>query len=198
MQREDRDEQAEYVEDTVLVCQELVDANKRDEAIDRLMTIYVGGAMRRRLEQGGAPYPATSEGLAHAIRERGFCETRHAVWGRCVLPDGHNPELGHSRDTPPQWALDKMWTHVSIIEAKARRAVEVNGAWTLAKGDRVQLVKKIAALAPVGSRGVITMVWEPSTANDVVLAAHFCVDCEGWPPFVTEASNLTLVERAST
>ena len=124
-----------------------------------------------------------------------------------MLPDGHNPELGHSRDMPPQWALDEMWTHVPIIEAmksrmKARRAAEVNGAWTPAKGDRVQLVKKIAALAPVGSRGVITMVWEssrlPIFLADVMLAAHFCVDCEGWPPFVTEASNLTLVERAST
>ena len=50
-----RDEQAEHVEDTVLACQELVDANKRDEAIDLLMTIYVGGAMRRRLEQAGVP-----------------------------------------------------------------------------------------------------------------------------------------------
>ena len=115
MPKKDRDEQAEHIEDTVLACQELVDANKRDEAIDCLMMIYVGGAMRRRLEQGGAPYPATPEGLACAVRERGFCEE----YPGCMLPDGHNPELGHSRDAPPQWALDKMWTHV--IRAKEKK-----------------------------------------------------------------------------
>lgn len=202
--KERDDEQAEHVEDMVLACQELVDAGKRDEAIDLLLTIYVGGAMRRRLEQGGAPYPATRTGLERALRERGVCEEYHG----CLLPSGHNPEFGHSRDEPPQWALDKMWTHVTAQQETCGRELSsgdsdrrvhagVAGVWMPAEGDRVQLVKQIAALAPVGSRGVITMAWEPSVMNGVARTAQFCVDCEGWPPFVTEALNLVLVERAS-
>lgn len=41
----------EHVEDGVLECQVLIDAGEINQAIDRLMTIYVGGAMARSLER---------------------------------------------------------------------------------------------------------------------------------------------------
>lgn len=58
-------------------------------------------------------YPATLHGLEQAVRERGRCK---ASPHGCLMPDGHNPELGHSADTPPQWALDKMWSHVTSVK----------------------------------------------------------------------------------
>lgn len=57
-------------------------------------------------------YPATLDGLAQALHERGRCEARPG----CILPDGHNPEFGHSGDPPPQWVLDKMWAHVTGVK----------------------------------------------------------------------------------
>lgn len=66
-------------------------------------TIYVGGAMKRRLDRGGAPYPATLVDLERAVRERGVCE---AYYG-CALPDGHNPALGRdcAASRPPSRPL---------------------------------------------------------------------------------------------
>lgn len=49
----------ERVEDSVFAFQRLVDAARRDEAVERLMTIYAGGAMKRdlgmRTLESGAP-----------------------------------------------------------------------------------------------------------------------------------------------
>ena len=129
MKEKESDEQAEHIEDMVLRCQELVDAEKRDEAIDLLLTIYVGGAMKRRLVRGGVPYPATLAGLDCALRERGDCEE----YPGCTLPNGHNPELDHSGDTPPQWALDKMWSHLVTKKEKADEGQEVRD-----RGGRVR------------------------------------------------------------
>ncbi|WP_146644895.1 hypothetical protein [Labilithrix luteola] len=84
------------------------------------------------------------------------------------------------------------------LRARHLSADSVSAAWAPSKGDRVRLVKKIACTAPVGSEGEVTMVWEPTTSNGISRPAEFCVDCEGFPPFVTNASNLAPAHRTET
>jgi hypothetical protein len=71
---------------------------------------------------------------------------------------------------------------------KLRHVLELLSAeaWLPKKDERVRLVSSVACLAPVGSEGKVVMIWEPTISQP----ARFCVDCEGYPPFVTTADNL--------
>lgn len=53
----------EHIEDTVLACQKMLDANEPYEAvIDRLLTIYIDGAMKRDLKKRQTPSVCPSQG----------------------------------------------------------------------------------------------------------------------------------------